>query len=93
MRVLTLTPDEHVLLVHAHHIIGDGYSAALLIRELTTTYDALSRGEDPALPHCAAPSATTPPTSPHETARPPQQAPKQALLQRSSRAARTGGHG
>lgn len=49
LRVLTLAPEDHVLLVHAHHIIGDGYSAALLIRELTTVYDALSRDEEPAL--------------------------------------------
>ncbi|MFJ9637464.1 amino acid adenylation domain-containing protein [Streptomyces sp. NPDC101178] len=49
LRVLTLAPDDHVLLVHAHHIIGDGYSAALLIREVTAVYDALSRGEEPAL--------------------------------------------
>ncbi|MFB6669701.1 amino acid adenylation domain-containing protein [Streptomyces parvus] len=45
LRVLTLAPDEHVLVAHAHHIIGDGYSAALLVRELMTTYDALARGE------------------------------------------------
>ncbi|MEW1612488.1 MULTISPECIES: non-ribosomal peptide synthetase/type I polyketide synthase [unclassified Streptomyces] len=49
LRVLTLAPDDHVLVVHAHHIIGDGYSAALLVRELTTVYDALSLGEEPAL--------------------------------------------
>ncbi|MFE7536264.1 amino acid adenylation domain-containing protein [Streptomyces rhizosphaericola] len=49
LRVLTLAPDDHVLVVHAHHIIGDGYSAALLTRELTTVYDALSGGEEPAL--------------------------------------------
>ncbi|MFD3647977.1 amino acid adenylation domain-containing protein [Streptomyces cyaneofuscatus] len=49
LRVLTLAPEDHVLLVHAHHIIGDGYSAALLIRELTTVYDALSRGEESGL--------------------------------------------
>ncbi|MFB8141680.1 amino acid adenylation domain-containing protein [Streptomyces parvus] len=48
LRVLTLAPDEHVLVAHAHHIIGDGYSAALLVRELMTTYDALTRGEVPA---------------------------------------------
>ncbi|WP_098899021.1 hybrid non-ribosomal peptide synthetase/type I polyketide synthase [Streptomyces sp. st77] len=48
LRVLTLAPDEHVLVAHAHHIIGDGYSAALLVRELMTTYDALARGEMPA---------------------------------------------
>lgn len=49
LRVLTLAPDDHVLVVHAHHIIGDGYSAALLVRELTTVHDALSRGGKPAL--------------------------------------------
>ncbi|MFI8163532.1 amino acid adenylation domain-containing protein [Streptomyces microflavus] len=49
LRVLTLAPDDHVLVVHAHHIIGDGYSAALLVRELTTVYDALSHGEEPGL--------------------------------------------
>ncbi|MFH9758811.1 amino acid adenylation domain-containing protein [Streptomyces anulatus] len=47
LRVLTVAPDEHVLVAHAHHIIGDGYSAALLVRELTTVYDALSGGEEP----------------------------------------------
>lgn len=48
LRVLTVGPDEHVLVAHAHHIIGDGYSAALLVRELITVYDALSRGDVPA---------------------------------------------
>ncbi|MFJ8255110.1 amino acid adenylation domain-containing protein [Streptomyces sp. NPDC094466] len=48
LRVLTVAPDEHVLVAHAHHIIGDGYSAALLTRELTAVYDALSSGEEPA---------------------------------------------
>ncbi|MFD4233444.1 amino acid adenylation domain-containing protein [Streptomyces sp. NPDC058542] len=48
LRVLTVAPDEHVLVAHAHHIIGDGYSAALLLRELTAVYDVLSSGEEPA---------------------------------------------
>uniref|UniRef100_UPI000D1C7C52 non-ribosomal peptide synthetase n=1 Tax=Streptomyces sp. f150 TaxID=1827699 RepID=UPI000D1C7C52 len=48
LRVLTVAPDEHVLVAHAHHIIGDGYSAALLVRELITVYDTLSRGDVPA---------------------------------------------
>ncbi|MEU3578281.1 amino acid adenylation domain-containing protein [Streptomyces globisporus] len=48
LRVLTVAPDEHVLVAHAHHIIGDGYSAALLVRELMTAYDALSQGDVPA---------------------------------------------
>ncbi|MEV0218240.1 amino acid adenylation domain-containing protein [Streptomyces sp. NPDC050704] len=50
LRVLTLSPDHHVLVVHAHHIIGDGYSAALLVRELMALYDRLIRGESAALP-------------------------------------------
>ncbi|MFI7327466.1 amino acid adenylation domain-containing protein [Streptomyces rubiginosohelvolus] len=48
LRVLTVAPDEHVLVAHAHHIIGDGYSAALLVRELITVYGALSQGDVPA---------------------------------------------
>ncbi|MGW6717956.1 amino acid adenylation domain-containing protein [Streptomyces sp. NPDC054995] len=46
LRVLSVSTDEHVLVAHAHHIIGDGYSAALLVRELTTVYDALPHGEE-----------------------------------------------
>ena len=34
LRLLRIAADEHVLLVHAHHLIGDGYSAALFGREL-----------------------------------------------------------
>ncbi|TRO59413.1 non-ribosomal peptide synthetase/type I polyketide synthase [Streptomyces sp. IB201691-2A2] len=51
LRVLTLAPHEHVLLVHAHHLIGDGYSAALLMQELTDAYDRLVVG------HTAEPSS------------------------------------
>ncbi|MFI2376278.1 amino acid adenylation domain-containing protein [Streptomyces sp. NPDC018964] len=50
LRVLTLEPREHVLLVHAHHLIGDGYSSALLIRELTEVYDRLAGGAVPGPP-------------------------------------------
>ncbi|MFJ9623191.1 amino acid adenylation domain-containing protein [Streptomyces sp. NPDC101181] len=50
LRVFTLEPDEHVLVVHAHHIIGDGYSAALLVRELLAVYDAPGDGDSPAPP-------------------------------------------
>ncbi|WP_434740470.1 amino acid adenylation domain-containing protein [Micromonospora sp. SH-82] len=46
LRLLAVSPDEHVLLVHAHHLVGDGYSAALLGRELLTTYHRLSGGRD-----------------------------------------------
>ncbi|MFD7699358.1 amino acid adenylation domain-containing protein, partial [Streptomyces caelestis] len=50
LRVLTLEREEHVLLVHAHHLIGDGYSSALLIRELTEAYDRLTDGAEPGPP-------------------------------------------
>ncbi|MFJ8751476.1 amino acid adenylation domain-containing protein [Streptomyces sp. NPDC102441] len=55
LRVLGLGEHEHVLLVHAHHLIGDGYSAALLVQELTTVYDRLAAGRTADLP---APRAT-----------------------------------
>ena len=55
LRLFTLTPTEHVLLVHAHHLIGDGYSAALLARELLAVYDRLDRG----LPHGLPPLDST----------------------------------
>ncbi|MFJ2932978.1 amino acid adenylation domain-containing protein [Streptomyces sp. NPDC087219] len=50
LRVLTLGPDEHALVVHAHHLIGDGYSVALLGRELLAVYDRVVRGEFAELP-------------------------------------------
>ncbi|MGW5215778.1 amino acid adenylation domain-containing protein [Streptomyces sp. NPDC004051] len=51
LQVLSLAPQEHVLLVHAHHVIGDGYSAALLMQELTEVYDRLTGGSSaPPLP-------------------------------------------
>ncbi|MEV0898229.1 amino acid adenylation domain-containing protein [Actinoplanes sp. NPDC049802] len=39
LRLLRYGPREHVLLVHAHHLAGDGYSTALLMRELPAVYD------------------------------------------------------
>ncbi|WP_406066352.1 amino acid adenylation domain-containing protein [Streptomyces sp. NBC_01077] len=50
LRVLTLGPDEHALVVHAHHLIGDGYSVAVLGRELLAVYDRVVRGEPAELP-------------------------------------------
>ncbi|MFE9923766.1 amino acid adenylation domain-containing protein [Streptomyces sp. NPDC005774] len=50
LRVLSLAPQAHTLLVHAHHVIGDGYSAALLLRELTEVYDRLAGGSSTAPP-------------------------------------------
>ncbi|WP_030326416.1 hybrid non-ribosomal peptide synthetase/type I polyketide synthase [Streptomyces sp. NRRL B-3229] len=55
LRLFTVAPDEHVLLVHAHHLIGDGFSAALLTRELLAVYGRFARG----LPHGLEPLRST----------------------------------
>ncbi len=46
MRVLLLRlgPDEHVLLLTMHHIISDHWSRSILVREVTTLYNALETG-------------------------------------------------
>jgi amino acid adenylation domain-containing protein len=44
LRLFTVADDEHVLVVHAHHLIGDGYSAALFTRELLTVHDRFAAG-------------------------------------------------
>jgi len=50
-RLLRLGAEEHVLLLTLHHIIVDGWSLGILLRELSAVYDACSRGEpQPALP-------------------------------------------
>ena len=42
--LLRLKDEEHVLLVTMHHIISDGWSAGLLVRELVALYESFSRG-------------------------------------------------
>ncbi len=48
--VLRLSEQEHVLLCTMHHIISDGWSIGVLIRELTTLYEAYVKGEPSPLP-------------------------------------------
>ncbi|WP_158616584.1 non-ribosomal peptide synthetase [Corallococcus sp. CA054B] len=48
-RLLRLGPDEHVLLLTLHHIVADGESVAVLLRELGALYAAFSTGAPPAL--------------------------------------------
>jgi amino acid adenylation domain-containing protein/FkbH-like protein len=48
--VLRLSDQEHVLLCTMHHIISDGWSMGVLIRELTTLYEAYSHSEPSRLP-------------------------------------------
>ncbi|WP_342210364.1 non-ribosomal peptide synthase/polyketide synthase [Xenorhabdus stockiae] len=50
-QLLQLADDEHVLLITQHHIISDGWSVGVLIRELSVLYRAaLENQENPLLP-------------------------------------------
>jgi amino acid adenylation domain-containing protein len=48
--LLQLSAQEHVLLLTMHHIVSDGWSTGVLIRELATLYQAFSIGETASLP-------------------------------------------
>ena len=51
--LVTLGENDHVLLVAIHHIAFDGWSMGIFARELSTLYDALSRGARDPLPALA----------------------------------------
>ncbi|HEX8353468.1 MAG TPA: condensation domain-containing protein, partial [Pyrinomonadaceae bacterium] len=44
--LLRLDASQHVVLFTTHHIVSDGWSAGVLVRELFTLYEAYSRGEE-----------------------------------------------
>ena len=48
--VLKLTEVEHVLLLTIHHIVWDGWSSGILLRELATIYCAFCNDLSPELP-------------------------------------------
>ncbi|HEV2149164.1 MAG TPA: amino acid adenylation domain-containing protein, partial [Longimicrobiaceae bacterium] len=48
--LLRLRAEEHVLLFTLHHIVSDGWSTDVLVREMSVLYAALSRGEAAHLP-------------------------------------------
>nr|QEO74621.1 condensation domain-containing protein [uncultured bacterium] len=43
-RLLRLSEREHVLLFTLHHIVSDGWSLGVMVRELTALYEAFSAG-------------------------------------------------
>ena len=50
-RLIVLGEEEHVLLVTMHHIVSDGWSMGVLVRELSALYAAFVQGEaDPLAP-------------------------------------------
>ncbi|BAY41871.1 nonribosomal protein synthetase (plasmid) [Nostoc sp. NIES-2111] len=48
--LLRLGETDHVILFTMHHIVSDGWSTGILIRELTTVYQACNRGQPSNLP-------------------------------------------
>lgn len=48
--VLHVAPDDHVLLVAMHHIVADGWSVGLLVREVSALYAAFASGHPSPLP-------------------------------------------
>lgn len=44
-KLLKLAPREHVLLLTMHHIISDGWSMGILVREMGAIYQALRSGQ------------------------------------------------
>ena len=51
--LLRLGAKDHVLMLTFHHIVGDGWSNGLVVRELGLFYDALLRGRTAELPALA----------------------------------------
>ena len=50
VRWFTCSVEDHVLLVSIHHIVLDGTSAHLMIKELSDIHQALRSGVEPSLP-------------------------------------------
>ncbi len=46
VRLLRLAEDEHVLLFTMHHIVTDGWSMGVLVREVAQLYEAYLKGEE-----------------------------------------------
>jgi amino acid adenylation domain-containing protein len=49
-KVIRLADDEHVLMLNMHHIVSDGWSSGVLMRELGAILQALREGRQPELP-------------------------------------------
>src|SRR5262249_30774401 len=50
VKLLKLGEEEHVVLFTMHHIVSDGWSMGILVRELGALYQAYCAGEESPLP-------------------------------------------
>ncbi|HEX7241008.1 MAG TPA: amino acid adenylation domain-containing protein, partial [Longimicrobiaceae bacterium] len=48
--LLRVAEDDHAVLFTLHHVVSDGWSTGVLVREVSALYEAYSRGEEPRLP-------------------------------------------
>ncbi|MFP2911577.1 amino acid adenylation domain-containing protein, partial [Pyxidicoccus sp. 3LFB2] len=48
--LLKLSEQEHVLVLVMHHIVSDGWSMSILVREVAALYEAYAQGREPSLP-------------------------------------------
>jgi hypothetical protein len=51
-RLVRFAVDDHLLLITVHHIASDGWSKAVLFRELEHFYAAALNGREPDLRRC-----------------------------------------
>src|SRR5882757_1215798 len=49
-RLIKLSADEHVLILALDHIVSDGFSTNILLRDVLLAYDQAGRGDDRSLP-------------------------------------------
>jgi amino acid adenylation domain-containing protein len=49
-KLLMLAPDAHILLITQHHIISDGWSTSVIIKEISALYGAFTQGKPDPLP-------------------------------------------
>ncbi|RVD66356.1 hypothetical protein EN751_38840, partial [Mesorhizobium sp. M4A.F.Ca.ET.029.04.2.1] len=52
-RLIRMSDEEHVFLLTQHHIVSDGWSMGVLMRELNSLYRAFVAGQDDPLPPLA----------------------------------------
>jgi amino acid adenylation domain-containing protein len=50
LTLLRLTQDDHILLLTMHHIVSDGWSMGVLLREIVVLYTAFAEGSPSPLP-------------------------------------------
>jgi amino acid adenylation domain-containing protein len=53
LTLLQTGAQDHILVLCIHHIVSDGWSSRVLLRELVTLYESFSMGQSPQLPDLA----------------------------------------